>query len=110
MSKKPFKKPTGTNKLRNPVVGTGKNMDVEILDNPSQKESAWQDIDNDWRAMSNKDWNKAFDDDKDELDECHGCNIYYEIMVRIKTIVNGKDEDKSKVKRVQDLVYIGRLL
>ncbi len=110
MSKKPFKKPTGTNKQRNSVVRTRKNMDVEILDNPSQKESAWQQIDDDWQQMSKKDWDKAFDDDKDELDECDGCNIYYEILVRIKSILHNKDDDKTKVKRVQDLVYIARLL
>ncbi len=110
MSKKPFKKPSDDSKLRNSSVRTGKNMDVEILDNPSQKESAWQQIDEDWKQMGQKDWDKAFDDDKDELDECHGCNIYYEIMVRIKHIVHSKDKDENKVKRVQDLVYIGRLL
>ncbi len=85
-------------------------MDVEILDNPSQKESAWQQIDKDWESMQQKDWDKAFDDDKDELDECDGCNIYYEIMVRIKSIVHGKDQAEVKIKRVQDLVYIGKLL
>ncbi len=110
MSKTPFKKPSDDSKLRNSSVRTGKNMDVEILDNPSQKESAWQQIDKDWQGMGQKDWDKAFDDDKDELDECHGCNIYYEIMVRIKHIVHSKDKDENKVKRVQDLVYIGRLL
>ncbi len=67
-------------------------------------------MDVDWASMHQKDWDKAFDDDKDMLDECHGCNVYYEIMVRIKHIVHSKDKDESKVKRVQDLVYIGRLL
>ncbi len=73
-------------------------------------EQSTQEMDVDWQVYNEKEWRKAFDDDKDELDECHGCNIYYEIMVRIKSIVNGKDNAESKVKRVQDLVYIGRLL
>lgn len=46
----------------------------------------------------------------DVVDECRGCNVYYEILAKVKSILHSKDSSDNKVRRCQDLVYIARLL
>ncbi len=62
------------------------------------------------RLMAISNFGKCFDDDKDTLDECHGCNVYYEILAKIKSISTAKGTAEVKLTRIKDLIYIGRLL